>query len=106
MSSKIFNIIIEQGATCQREFTVTPIIGTLDLTTCTLSTVLKDSRGMTVPNAITATATAADKVLMELTDEISVTLPINTNSKYPYRVLATTPSGITYCIALGSITII
>ena len=94
------NIIIEQGATFQREYTATdPADPTFSLEGSTINGALKDVSGAIIAT-FTGSATGT-KVLIELTDEITTLLPITTGYTNSYRVTATTAAGVAYRIAQG-----
>jgi len=94
------NILIEQGATFQREFTVTNSTGAaFDFTGYTVTAELKTSPGVKVADFIVDVI--GNKVLIELTEAATAALAATTNYQHRYVVLATKAMAPDYRIAQG-----
>lgn len=102
MPALVHDIIIEQGATFQRRFTVTPVTGILDLDTCTLEGAIHDTNDNTL-ETFTCSAARSD-LLISITHTDTALLPLPGDDQYwHYYVSATTLDGIVYRVAQGKV---
>lgn len=100
MPALTHDVTIEQGATFQREFTVTSSDVSFTLVGSSIAGTLKDSTGNTAAT-FDGSATSANTALIELSDEVTKLLTPTTHFQHTYTVTATTPAGITYRLAQG-----
>jgi hypothetical protein len=97
------DILIEQGATFQREFTVTDSAGVaFSLAGYTVRGKIRDNAGT---DAVSFTVTAtSNKLLIELTAVQTAALPASTSFTHKYDVEAES-GGVVYRIAQGNVLI-
>lgn len=102
MSALIQDITIEQGATFQREYTVTDSrgAGLSDFTSYTSRGTLRDNSG-TLVLSFTVTITGPKTVLVSLTAAQTAALPASTSYTHKYDIEVQSPSGVVYRIAQG-----
>lgn len=93
------NVLIEQGATFQREFTITdPVTGAaFDLTGFTIRAPLKNMSGDTVVSF--ASNINTNKLLIELADEQTAALAPSAQCNHTSVIEAESPAGKVYRIA-------
>lgn len=103
MSALRLDVEIEQGATFQREFTATADGLAFDMSGFTVTGAVYDSAGTAA--AAFATSISTNKILIELTDEQTASLPDSTSFTHTYSVFAVSPAGIGYKIAKGNVLI-
>jgi hypothetical protein len=104
MAALQLDITIEQGATFQREFTVTDSAGeAFSLAGYTVRGKIRDNAG-TETVSFTASA-STNKLLIELTATQTAALPASTSFSHRYDVEAESPAGVVYRIAQGNIVI-
>lgn len=100
MPALSLNVVIEQGATFQREFTVTDALGAaFDFTGYTVTGELKTLGGVHVADFTVSVTT--NKILIELHEATSLTISPTTNFQHRYVVTATHPAAPDYRIAQG-----
>lgn len=98
------DIEIEQGATFQREFTVTDRLGHIfDLTGFVARGKLRNNSGEV--SAIFATSAVSNTVLIELTAVQTAELAAETYFNHNYDVEIESPTGTVYRIAKGRVLI-
>lgn len=102
MPALIQDITIEQGATFQREYTITDARGgeLADFTSFTARGTLRDNAGALVLT-FSAAITGPKTLLVSLTATQTTALPASTSYTHKYDIEVQSPAGVVYRIAQG-----